>query len=181
MIAEVRGSDWRVKEYTAKNDTDYYRDLLRSVLTNRAVRNAKPRGRLARLVGTGGAMAMATTLLPPGLCLSGASCVRAYANYVTFNAISTDYVLRRSHICILDLFRFCSCYDLEHVFCVFWWLLSISGCLLFRPDSTLFLSLHYSTPASGTLKVIVSRFIISSLFRSDFHFFFGMAFSQWWF
>ncbi len=124
---------------------------------------------------------MATTLLPPGLCLSGASWVRAYANYVTLNAIRTDYVLRRSHVCILDLFRFCSCYDLEHVFCVFWWLLSISGCLLFRPVSTLFLSLHYSTAASGTLKVIASRFIISSLFRSDFHLFFGVAFSQWWF
>jgi hypothetical protein len=60
----------------------------------------------------------------------------------------------------------------------FWWLLSISGCLLFRPISTLFLSLHYSTAASGTLKVIASRFIISSLFRSDFHLFFGVAFSQ---
>jgi hypothetical protein len=72
-------------------------------LTNRAVRNARPRGRLARLVGTGGAMAMATTLLPPGLCLSGASCVRVYANYVTFNAISTDYVLRRTRYHVMKL------------------------------------------------------------------------------
>jgi hypothetical protein len=31
------------------------------------------------------------------------------------------------------------------------------------------------------LKVIASRFIISSLFRSDFHLFFGVAFSQLWF
>ncbi len=178
MIAEVRGSDWRIKEYTAKKTR-----IIIGTYCAVFWRTARCEMRGPAVVSHGWSEREARWLWPLHCCRPDSVSLElpVFASTPT-TWPSTPSAPTTCYAGLMSAFWICSGSAPVTTWSVFfWWLLSISGCLLFRPISTLFLSLHYSTAASGTLKVIASRFIISSLFRSDFHLFFGVAFSQLWF